>query len=176
MNSIEFNNLLRLIHDNPTALKKLYDFYFPKIIYHIGKKYGRSLAEDVAIEFFEWLVEHNVKEYVYSPTTWINIKCESIAKKQISNEKRFHYYNVEIPDEDVISKEVLYGDLYEVIKDLPELDQKIIEYHYWEGYKLKEIAVILNENYDVIKQRHKRLLSKLKKILSNVTFLSKERN
>ncbi len=65
----------------------------------------------------------------------------------------------------------MFGDLYFVIKKLDVTEQKITEMYYWEGYKLKEIAEILGLKYSSVKQKHKRLIKKIKNSLLDVTFL-----
>ena len=171
MNSVYFNYLLRTIKESSRSLETIYNFYYKKIVYHIGKKYGRAFAEEVAMGFFEWLLSANIKKYISYPTTWIYINCESIAKRKLTKEKKVDLLgDNEIKSDDIISKELLYGDLYNAIRDLPETDQKILDLYYWEGYKLKEIAVILNMKYDAVAQRHGRLIKKLKKILGSVNF------
>ena len=43
-----------------------------------------------------------------------------------------------------------------------------MELHYWEGYSLKEIAPMIGMEYAAVRQRHNRLLSKLKSALKNL--------
>ena len=167
MNEMEFNMLLASVRTNPRALEKIFGFYFPKIVYHIAKKYGRTLAEDVAQEFFASLLARDSFEHVKYPTTWVYLNCESIAKRKISYDSRYTALQDDGfcgQDEEVVRQE-MYGDLYQAICDLDETERRIIDMHYWEGYKLVEIADILNLPPNTIRQKHKRLLKKIKKLL-----------
>ncbi len=172
MNEIEFNLLLKTLRTSERALEKLYNFYYGKIIYHIGKKYGRTFAEDIAQDFFNSLLEKEKFGYVANPTTWVYLNCDSLAKRKVKYDSRYAYSDLNqiIAEVDVLTKEELYGDLYYAIKQLDKTEQEIVDLYYWEGYKLKEIAAILNLRYDAVRQRHKRIIKKLKKFFSSVTF------
>jgi DNA-directed RNA polymerase specialized sigma24 family protein len=51
---------------------------------------------------------------------------------------------------------------------LSDNEKLIIEYHYGEDLALKEIAVILGENYETLKKRHFRLLKKVGKLYEKI--------
>lgn len=171
MNEIEFNMLLKNIKTSEYALERIHKFYYSKIVYHVGKKYGKSFAEDVAWEFFNDLLSTKTFEHVTNPTTWKLLNCDSLAKRKVMYESRYIYFSTDVfiaENNEVAFKEELYGDLYDAIKQLNEIEQRIIDLYYWEGYKLKEISEIINLPYNTIKQKHKRILKKLKKILPSI--------
>ena len=173
MHATEFNFLLKTIHTSVRSIEILYDYYFPKIVMHIGQKYGKTLAEDVAQDFFNWLLDSEDLPKVTNPTSWVFLNCESIAKRKIQNDSRLIYKNIDLERSEeniILLQEEMFGDLYSAIKELNDDEQKIIEMYYWEGYQLKEIAEILGIQYSTVKQKHKRLLKKLKNILPDVTF------
>lgn len=173
MRSIEFNFLLKTIHTSVRSIETLYNFYFHKIVIHIGQKYGKPLAEDVAQDFFNWLLAAESLPKVTNPTAWVFLNCESIAKRKIQNDSRLIYTDIETEKSErnaILFKEEMFGDLYSAIKELSEDEQKIIVMYYWEGYKLKEIAGLLGVQYATVKQKHKRMLKKLKRIITDVTF------
>jgi len=166
----EFNRLLKLSDQSKSALEKLYSFYFTKIVYYLGRTYGKTLAEDVAQEFFLTLKDvADKQEYISSPTTWVYRCCENIAKRKISYESRYMSLTNEIVDNDKFSKELIYGDLYDEINKLNKLDQDIIELFYWEGFNLREIAEKLQVKPALVRKRHVRIIKKLKKIFLSVT-------
>ena len=172
MHPIEFNFLLKTIHKSVSSAEILYNYYFPRIIIHIGQRYGKFLAEDVAQDFFIWLLGSEDLPEVTNPTSWVYLNCESIAKRKIQNDSRLIYRDKLTEwsaGNEIFIKEEIFGDLYLAIKELNYNEQRIIEMYYWEGYQLKEIAEILGVQYATVKQRHKRLLKKKKKILSDVT-------
>ncbi|MBR4800614.1 MAG: sigma-70 family RNA polymerase sigma factor [Clostridia bacterium] len=180
MNALEFNLLLKSIRTNARALERIFKFYYPKIVYHIGKKCGKPFAEDVAQDFFKKLLETETAEYIKYPTAWVFLNCESIAKRKLRYDSRYVYMtdeafakksqemNEDMHDE--ILKEEVYGELYDSINRLDEIECKIVDMYYWEGYTLKEIADVLGLKYDAVKQRHNRLMKKLKNICQRVTF------
>lgn len=173
MRALEFNFLLKTLHTSVHSIEILYDYYFPKIVIHIGKKYGKPLAEDVAQDFFNWLLDSDNLPKVTNPTSWVFLNCESIAKRKLQKDSRLLYKEIvaEGSEENAsLFKEEMFGDLYSAIKELNIDEQRIIEMYYWEGYQLKEIAEILGIQYSTVKQKHKRLLKKLKNILPDVTF------
>lgn len=173
MRAIEFNFLLKTIHISFRSIETLYNFYYQKIVIHIGQKYGRTIAEDVAQDFFNWLLAAKSLPSVTNPTAWVFLNCESIAKRKIQNDSRLIYKDIETEKAEenaILFKEEMFGDLYSAIKELNEDERQIIAMHYWEGYKLKEIAEILNIQYATVKQKHKRTLKKLKSIIADVTF------
>ena len=172
MNEVEFNLLLKTIHTNSHSIEILYDYYYSRIIFHIGKKYGRALAEDVAQEFFNGLLDKDSFPAVAHTSAWVYSRCENIAKRKIETDSRCVYTDkaIEIIDENILLKEEMYGDLYQAIKQLSDVEQNIVEMYYWEGYKLKEIAKDLNLKYATVKQKHKRIIKKLKNFYPDVTF------
>ncbi|MBR1746903.1 MAG: sigma-70 family RNA polymerase sigma factor [Clostridia bacterium] len=167
MDEREFNKLLAQIKTSERALKKMYDFYFYKIVYHVGKKYGKTFAEDVAQEFFlKLLRSENVVCHVQKPTTWVYLQCDSIAKRKVASENKYAYMEIGLIESvgNIIPTEE-YSDLYAAMESLTDIEKKIVELYYWEGYSLKELAPMVGIDYAAVRQRHKRLISKLKKLL-----------
>ena len=48
------------------------------------------------------------------------------------------------------------------LSGLTDIEQKIIYLRYWERFRLKEIAELLNEKYDAVKYHHRIAKNKLK--------------
>ncbi|MCR4726989.1 MAG: sigma-70 family RNA polymerase sigma factor [Clostridia bacterium] len=167
MNESEFNRLLLSVKTSERALTKLHGYYFGRIVFHVAKTYGKPFAEDVAEDFFLWLLKAEHLPHVLYPTAWVYLQCDSIAKRKVQKEARYVHGEIEFEQEEK-HKEELFGDLYEAIGGLGEIEKKIVEMHYWEGYSLKEIAPILGIEYAAVRQRHKRLLSKLKETLKKI--------
>jgi len=161
LNESEFNKLLLSVKTSERALTKLHGYYFGRIVFHVAKTYGKSFAEDVAEDFFLWLLKAEYLPHVLYPTAWVYLQCDSIAKRKVQKEARYVRGEFEFEQEEK-HKEELFGDLYEAMRELSEIERKIVEMHYWEGYSFKEIAPILGVEYAAVRQRHKRILSKLK--------------
>lgn len=165
MNESEFNRLLSSVRTSVRALEKLHGYYYGRIVYHIAQRYGKPFAEDVAQDFFLWLLKSENLPRVKNPTTWVYLQCDSIAKRKVTYESRYAYGEVEIVSEEELP-EVLFGDVYQAMKDLDATERRIVELYYWEGYSLKEIAPKVGLEYAAVRQKHKRLLAKLKKSLA----------
>lgn len=171
MDSKEFNKLLKKINKSDNALEKIYKFYFSRVVRYLSVKYNKMLAEDAVQDFFIKLYDLAQRlEYIEHPTAWIYRCCENIAKNKLRQDKKYAY--IKVLDERIFEQcyELeIYGELYDAIKKLDISSQKVIKMHYSEGYSYLEMAHILNENYNTIRQKHRRALKKLKNLLNEVT-------
>lgn len=171
MDSKEFNKLLKKINKSDNALEKIYKFYFSRVVRYLSVKYNKMLAEDAVQDFFIKLYDLAQRlEYIDHPTAWIYRCCENIAKNKLRQDKKYAY--IKALDERIFEQcyELeIYGELYDAIKKLDISSQKVIKMHYSEGYSYLEMAHILNENYNTIRQKHRRALKKLKNLLNEVT-------
>ncbi len=168
MDKKKFNYLLDNYKTSREAFSELYEYYFHRIVYHVSIKFDKSFAEDVAQEFFIKLMRIELDEPVEYPTTWVYTVCDNLAKTFM---KKFKTYEELSGDEyyefssDLSEREMIKN----AMKDLDELDKKIVGMYYWEGYSLKEIAEILAHPYEMVKKRHLRLLKKLNKNLKKLS-------
>lgn len=165
MNAKEFNRLLKSLGKSEKAMEPLFEFYFKRIVFHLTIKFGRSVAEDAAQQFFEsLLVSYQKFEYIKYPTSWVYTCSENIAKRIIEKDTR-----AKVPDVDdnaiTFYQQELYADLYDEIKKLSQLDQDIIFGYYWEGYSLVEIALTHNCKAVTVRVRLFRATKKLNKFL-----------
>lgn len=171
MNAKDFNGLLKKMRKDGNAFENVYNYYFSRVVRYLSLKFNKFLAEDSVQEFFVKLKDIAEQgEYIEFPTAWIYKCCENIAKNKIKQEYKYTY--VEELDElafEQIYEEELYGELYHAIKSLDFSAQRIIRMHYWEGYSYIEIAHETNENYNTIRQKHRRALKTLKKLVKDVT-------
>lgn len=111
-------------------------------------------------------------------------------KREENNERRYYRHNVsleylqkyDVPIEFEYSKDSLGiekevnelldftdfisdSNLYKALKKLNESDFKVIELRYRYGFSLNEIAVKLQIKNDAVRQKHIRVLAKLKSML-----------
>lgn len=168
MDKKKFNLLLDSYKTDRNSFIELYEYYFHRIVYHISIKFGKTFAEDIAQEFFVKLMRIQIDEPVEYPTTWVYTVCDNLAKSLIKKYKSYEeltgneYYELQ---SDISEREVIRS----AMKDLDEIDKKIVGMFYWEGYSLKEIADILKLSYEMVKKRHARLLKKLNKNLKKLS-------
>lgn len=170
MNSREFNYCLRELKNEEKAFKKLYVFYFPKIVFHIFYIYrNKDFGEDVAQEFFLKLLDIEDVGKVECPNAWVYTVAENIAKNIFNREKA----NLSDPLDEVQTSAFdtytyqLYGEYWEKLNKLDDVTRKIIMMKVFEGYRFKEIADELNMKTDTARQKYCRGLKKLKKMSRN---------
>ena len=72
----------------------------------------------------------------------------------------------ELSPEERTSKNIQYAKIAALQKNLPERDQKIIDWYYYEGRSFKEIAVRLNLTESRISQIHSTICTKLRRSMS----------
>lgn len=165
MKAQKFNQLLKELSKNINAIETLYFFYYPRIVQHIGRKYGYFLAEDVAQEFFLQLIKAGEKqEYVEFPTSWVYKCAENIAKRKLNNETKYRYSLAEVvaaQTEDPINK--LFAK--NILNSLNDREYQIIYLYYWEGYNQREISNMLKLSPSNVRQIHSRAIKKIRKYL-----------
>jgi len=159
VNPILFNNLLSRYRSSPKAVTKLYEYYYPLIVRYIDRQFrGKVDGKDVAQQFFVKLFEIKPK-FIRAPTAWVYTVVRNMALDKLRKDKRFVYSeteNIEIKTVRLSDKALL------TLNCLTEIEQKIIYLRYWERFRLKEIAELLNEKYDAVKTYHRIAKHKLK--------------
>ena len=161
MDEKEFNKLSKNLHIAKN-FNKLYKFYYPKIVNHIYFKFhNKSLGEDIAQDFFLKLLHNGVNSYIEHPTAWVYTVCDNLAKDVLKkNDLPLESSALSSPDDTF--ENMLFGEYKNRIKELDAQSRDIILMHFYEGYRLKEIAEILQINYNTVRQKCSRGLKKLK--------------
>lgn len=164
MNTFLFNYYVKRARFDSAAMEKLYNYYYHRIVLHIGLRFGVNFAEDVAQDFFQQLKYKQLKdEYIEFPASWIYKCCENIAKKYYNQQKKY----LELQLNYFSNEQLLFNEdnivLYNAISKLEDIEQKVIYLYAWEGYSFREIAVIVNRKYSAVRLRYYRALKKLKK-------------
>lgn len=170
MNVFRFNELLGKIKFSQAALTELYNFYFPRIVLHVRRSYPGVPAEDIAQEFFMFLLYSPTPLFVSHPNPWIYAVCDNMCRRYQKNTDKEVLSNNEtlsaldlmegaIDDEDV-------RKVFEVVKD--EVDRKIIYYYYWLGYNFREIAELLGIKPSAVRKRHSRIVKNEEFIALNI--------
>lgn len=162
MNSKKFNKLINSITDE-ICFRELYNEYYDIIIKYALYIYKSiTIAEDIAQEFFEYLLTHKINSYIEKPNAWIY----AIVKNQYSKYSTPHiplneslYYNSILDDE-------LTTEIKLALDKLPAEDKEIIIMKWFYGFSLIDIALIKNRSKEAVWKQHQRSLKKLKKLLS----------
>ena len=160
----EFNNCLTKIKYDRNSFLKIYDYYFPRIVLHIRRKYPRASAEDIAHDFFVNLYNIKILRYVHNPTSWIYAACDNLVKKYFSKVDMIDINQCQIIDNRTILDQIEITENMKKIFDVLEdsTSKRIFYLYYWEGYNLREISEILELKKSTIKQKHARGIKKLK--------------
>lgn len=166
MNTILFNYYLKRVQFDSNAMECIYNYYYHRIVLHIGLRFGVDFAEDVAQDFFQQLKYKQLNnEYIEYPASWIYKCCENIAKKYYNQQKKY----LELKLNYFSNEQLLFNEdnlaLYNAIRKLEDIEQKIIYLYSWEGYSFQEIANIVNKEYSAVRLRYYRALKKLKKFI-----------
>ena len=174
MNTEAFNRYLRQIRNSEQAFCKIYEYYLPKIKYHVISKYGNSVDfEDVAHDAFTRIIRLENPPEVENPTAWIYKICDNVAndhlqkkRGQISLDERLEAP----PPASVITISSAESDLdyFTLLSMLDASDAEIVRLVTWEGYNLKEAADIMGISHGAARQRYSRALKKLGALLKNI--------
>lgn len=167
MSDKEFNNFLVKIKYDKEAFITIYNYYFPRIVMHIRRKYPKVSAEDIAQDFFLNLLHIENYKYINNPTSWIYTSCDNLVKKTISKIELVDIENLQIKDDKCILNQVIMTEQMRVVFDIlgDDTSKSIFYLYYWEGYNLREITDFLKLKKSTIKQKHTRGIKKLRKFL-----------
>ena len=135
-------------------------------LYKVAKSYLRSeediadVMQDTVLSAYEHIGELKNPAYFKTWLTRILINhCNDLLRQQrryISTE-RIEDTSVFMPEED--------REFYELLKELPEEYRTIFLLYYGEGFRVREIADILDLNESTVKSKLQRGRKKLKQII-----------
>jgi len=150
-----------------TADKALEEF--SGMIYRLASNLARNEADaqDIFQDVFERFLKYGTKKEFDSlehAKHWfvrVTINCHNafLEKKKKLNEVEQDENSLDTIA--VEEERKVYFDLTEAVGELEEKYRLVIHLFYYEGYKIKELADLLNENENTIKTR----LSRAKKVL-----------
>ena len=159
MNPILFNYLLTRYRSSPRAVTKLYEYYYPLIVRYIDRQFrGKVDGKDVAQQFFVKLFEIKPK-FIRAPTAWVYTVVRNMALDKLRKDKRLMFSDIDNRENGTVC---LSDKAMLTLNCLTNIEQKIIYLRYWERFRLKEIAELLNEKYDAVKTYHRIAKHKLK--------------
>lgn len=170
MESKKFNRILQ--RKNRKGIRKIYEFYFPRIVLHINRTFrGVIDGEEIAQEFFIKLMKTEMKENIKYPTSWINTCCRNLAidKLRKGNKTQFVSFNendfITEFDEDGFIKSLTFADK---LACLDKEAQIVIYLKFWEGYTYAEIAGILKMDIKEIVSIKLKAYTRLEKDLTDL--------
>lgn len=146
----------------------LFDEY-SDMVYRIALNRVKSIAvaEDIVQEVFlsclEKQPQFNGKNH---EKAWL---IRVTINKSIDTQKRiWHHFTREMLPTDSYTVDVTENSVLEVVGALPTKYREVIYLFYYEGYAIKEIAVLLNKKESTVKSLLQRARKKLKVELSEV--------
>lgn len=160
MEKHKFNRLLKEYAHNHHAAKELYEYYFPIIVKTINWKFnGKVDGRDIAQQFFLNLFD-NRNFNIRSPNAWVFKVSTNIAIDTLRKENKYVLVEDITKIQDISA---VPDEISDTMKTLTETEQKIVYLLYWQKFKLKEIAEMLELSYDMAKYHHKKAKRKLRK-------------
>ena len=164
----QFNRLLKGVRSDSTCFDRLYKFYYPKIVFYITRVYNyANFAEDVAQEFFQWiLTSARMPAYVSGPTIWVMNCCDNIAEQFI--EKGYIREREQTVDLEAAEEIAYVPDLgnaeasRELLQVLDKTTERIVVMKVCEGYGFKEIAELLDVGYAAVRKRYSRGIRRMR--------------
>ena len=160
-----------------SALRKIYDDYFP-LLYNYSRKFtnNTSIIEDSIQELFIDLMNKkeklsdtdNIKLYLFK-----SVKRRVIRKLQRDKNLEFSDFSMfDIPlVEETSNQEELRSKLNAAMNKLSNQQQEIIYLKYFNFLNNKEIAEVLELNYQTVRNVLVTALKKLRKSMGTMTFV-----
>ncbi len=166
MDPRKFNRLLLKIKYDKHAIEEIYTEYFPKIVMHITRRFGKLISpDDIAQEIFITLMTLEDFKPVDYPTSWIYRLADNKAIDKI----RQQHTGIELTETYAapfsLDNLILKEDVKKVLAKLDQDSQMIIYLHIWEGYEHKEIAQLLNLSYSNVRTKISRAYATIRKFL-----------
>lgn len=154
-----------MIHINDASSYKRVVLEFSNMLYRIAYQNllniedAEDIIQDVFLELLQYKKPFHDQEHLKAWLIRVTInKCINLKKRH------FRHREIPLEDHDIAFNNEERELIYE-IGMLPRDERNIIYLYYYEGYSIKEIAVILNRNQNTINSKLTRARKKLKKLL-----------
>jgi RNA polymerase sigma-70 factor, ECF subfamily len=176
MTEEQLKEILQKAQDGDTeAFALIYDHFGPKIYKFIYFRVGhKEIAEDVLSDTFvkgwqkinhvtspaalsAWLYQiakNNIIDYY-------RIKKETVALEDVQD-----FLEDEVDPVDATNLNIQQKQLLEFLKELPEEQQEVIKYKFFEDLSNEEIAYVMGKNEGAIRVIQHRAISKLKELIN----------
>lgn len=164
MEAKEFNKFLKIAHCNKHAFSELYNEYYPKIVLHISVKFNMDIAHDIAHDFFCKVIAGDFEnaEFINNPASWIYRICDNLAVNIYKKEAKYvSLTDYDFAEDKQDADSVL--DIKQLLEKLDDFGKRVIYFHFFEGYTLKEIAGMSDIKYDNFRKKYRALLKSIRK-------------
>lgn len=163
MDKFEFRRLVARISKDESALEKLYNYYYARTVQCLSRKYGQPIAEDAVQEFFMRLIFKDiVKADIENPDGWVYRCCENIVKSKLEKDGKQTLIAYDPLNENELPIDDDDRELSDKLAGLTSDEKDLIYKIYWLGYSQNEIAEENGETPSAVRQRHWRIVKKLK--------------
>ncbi len=172
-----------LIQGSEQAISKLFSDYYDSL-YRYASRFENdtdTIKDTIQELFYNLWKNHtrlvsvdNIKAYLFKSlrNIWLNKKQKSFQLTDEFNENIFIYFPDDFNPEpdDLMEKKF---KLTNVLNELPAKQREAIYLKYFQGLDIDEIAVIMNQNNQSVRNNLHRAMIKLReKMLLNLFFLS----
>lgn len=157
-----FNTLLKKIASgDKDSLEEFYGDY-KKLIYVSALTVTKSsfLAEEVVDDILVKLWRYSPKKQIKNPKGWLYTLSVNLAKDKINKELQLH--EIFPSEQDAFENLVGIDQFYFEIKDLSEVEQRILIFKFVEDMSFKEISKVLKKPVSSVSSIYYRALQKLK--------------
>lgn len=133
----------------------------------------RSDAEDVLQEVFvRYMRSHPQFESAEHQRAWLiktTVNCSNSLLTSPWRKRTVMLTGAEASDEGLSNSDTA-GDVYSAVMKLPKLQRTVIHLFYYEGYKISEIASLIDSNENTVKSWLRRAKNRLEKELKGDYF------
>lgn len=167
MDALKFNQLLKRMKYDKTAVEAIYSEYYAKLKDHVRGKFGtRFDPVDVTQDIFLKLMTLEHRKFITNPIAWLYTITDNHVKDLYRRNKHTTEELIDdIADDFDIDNTLLSEDMKRVMSCLDEESRKILYMHYWQDIRLCDIANILNMSYVNVRVKASRAYKSLKEIL-----------
>lgn len=162
-----FNDLLKEIKYDKSAIARIYEEYAPCVKMHLSSRFGESVdVDDITQDVFYKLMRIDLSKYreVKSPSAWLFKIAEHLAMDAIKKRRDDALDNFENIGTFDMDKIMIAKDVKAALSYLDPLTANIIYLNKYEGYTFKDIADLLSMSQIAVRVRASRGYNKLKKI------------
>ncbi|MBQ3195001.1 MAG: RNA polymerase sigma factor [Clostridia bacterium] len=159
----ESKTLRAIAAGNTAALRQLYEKYGKEMYkYALSIVKNHQSAEDIVHDSFVCIMEKANTYNGGKEKNWIMRIVHNVSIDYIKCASR------EISSEHIPSSKNKEDRFYDIIHSIPDtIDRQIIILRIDAGYKIKEIAELLEVSPNAVSKRYRRILKKLENVLKN---------
>ncbi|MBQ6867135.1 MAG: sigma-70 family RNA polymerase sigma factor [Clostridia bacterium] len=164
-------SLIELLNANPTEGMKMLEKHFGESLYYTVGQRLQSKADisdcvsDTLEDFYLQRDKFDAEKGTLKAYLTAIADRKAIHKFHENNLIVVTEHGIEAPAVDELSRWEDRELLNEAMEKLSGQDRKIVELRYYEGYTVRQIAEMMEMNYETVKKRLQRAYKKLRTIL-----------